>query len=84
MPSYTLADILTLLLSPSPAALGSALLVAFGLPLLFHYVIYTSISRSLPTFILVGPSGGGKTSLHALVRPQPLLSISLPTPLPVH
>lgn len=59
---------LTWALSPSISAILLTLLVSLTLPLLLHYYLYRkSVSKELPTFLLIGPSGGGKTSLLTLV-----------------
>ena len=57
-------------MGPTPLAIGLAVLFVFSIPLFLHLVIYRSTSSStLPSFLLVGPSGAGKTALLTLVRP---------------
>lgn len=60
---------LTTLLSGNIYAILFALFVALSLPLLVHLVLYRSSAHgaNAPKFILLGPSGAGKTSLLTLV-----------------
>lgn len=60
---------LTAALSPTPGAILITLLVTLLLPVLVHSFLYRK-GREIetPTFLLVGPSGGGKTALLTLVR----------------
>lgn len=62
--------VLTRLLSGDPLAIVIALIVAISLPLLLHTFLYRASIRSslTPTFLLLGTSGAGKTSLLTLVR----------------
>lgn len=56
------------LLGPSGLAICVTLLVTITVPLLLHFVIYRSTAiASLPTFLVVGPSSSGKTTLLTLV-----------------
>ena len=56
------------MMGPSPLAIAITLVIALSVPLLLHLVIYRSTSSStLPSFLLVGPSGAGKTALLTLV-----------------
>ena len=57
------------LLSGDPLAILIAFVVAISLPLLLHSFLYRASGKSAatPTFILLGPSGAGKTSLLTLV-----------------
>lgn len=75
MDARTLLDWWTFTLSPSGwAILLVALLVVSG-PLLLHFFWFNSASSTnLPSFLLVGPSGAGKTSLLTLVRLVPRCS----------
>lgn len=66
---------LTWAFSPTISAIIVTLLVSTLLPILIHFYLYrqSSKSKSIPTFVLAGPSGGGKTSLLTLVcRLRPL------------
>ena len=55
--------LLSALMGPSPLAILIGTLVALSLPLLLHLYIYRSSNRTtLPAFLLVGPSGAGKTT----------------------
>ena len=61
--------LLTKLLSGNIYAILFAIFVAFSLPLLIHFLLYRSAIKAstTPTFILLGPSAAGKTSLLNLV-----------------
>lgn len=65
----------TRLLSGDPIVILLAFLVTISLPLLLHLYFYTQTARAkvVPTFLLLGTSGAGKTSLVSLVR----LSLSI-------
>ncbi|KAF2805612.1 P-loop containing nucleoside triphosphate hydrolase protein [Mytilinidion resinicola] len=59
---------LTLAFAPHPGTLALALLVVITLPILLHAYIYRRRAPdSLPTFLLIGPSSAGKTSLLTLL-----------------
>lgn len=61
---------LTAAFSPSLGAIAITFLVALILPILLHTFLYraaATTASSLPTFLLVGPSGGGKTAFATLV-----------------
>jgi signal recognition particle receptor subunit beta len=60
---------LTQALSPKPATILITLAIAIFLPILLHSWLYRKAASStgLPTFLLVGPSGGGKTAFTTLV-----------------
>lgn len=75
---------LSRLLSGNPWAILIALFVAISLPILVHSFLYRASRKSAatPTFLLLGTSGAGKTSLLTLVRitfldEKPLLSMLL-------
>ncbi|QRD06847.1 signal recognition particle receptor subunit beta [Parastagonospora nodorum SN15] len=61
---------LTAALSPNLSTILITFLVAIGLPILLHSFLYrkAAASTSLPTFLLVGPSGGGKTAFTTLTE----------------
>ncbi|MCJ1319935.1 hypothetical protein MMC15_005271 [Xylographa vitiligo] len=57
----------TILLAPTPLAIAVTLVIAVVTPLFLHFIIYRSTSTtSLPSFLLLGPSNAGKTSLLTL------------------
>ncbi|KAK5449507.1 hypothetical protein LTS15_008582 [Exophiala xenobiotica] len=62
----------TRLFSGDPLAILIAFLVTISLPLLLHLYFYTQTARAkvVPTFLLLGPSGAGKTSLVSLLQKQ--------------
>lgn len=62
--------VLSRLLSGDPVAILIAFMVSFSLPLLLHLFLYRASARAAatPTFLLLGTSGAGKTSLLTLVR----------------
>lgn len=56
------------LMGPTPLAVSIAILLVLTIPLFLHLLIYRSTtSTTLPSFLLVGPSGAGKTALLTLV-----------------
>lgn len=61
----------TRLFSGDPLAILIAVLVTVSFPLLLHLYFYTQTARAkvVPTFLLLGASGAGKTSLVSLVGP---------------
>ena len=64
-----LEDWLTWTLSPSLSAILVTLIFSLTLPILIHTYLYKrAVAKELPTFLLLGPSGAGKTSLLTLVR----------------
>jgi len=66
---------LTAAFAPNPSAIAFTLLLAIVLPLLLHQFIYRKAApTTLPTFLLIGPSGAGKTALLTLVGPPPCLA----------
>ncbi|KAL6717035.1 hypothetical protein ACLMJK_004949 [Lecanora helva] len=82
---------LSRLMGPDPVAILIAVFLVLSVPLFLHLVIYRSTSSTtLPSFLLVGRSGSGKTALltffergkHAVTRTSqsPLtVEVSLPT-----
>ncbi|KAH7350274.1 signal recognition particle receptor beta subunit-domain-containing protein [Pyrenochaeta sp. MPI-SDFR-AT-0127] len=61
---------LTAAFSPNPTTILITVLVAIALPILFHTFLYrkAAASTNVPTFLLVGPSGGGKTAFTTLTE----------------
>ncbi|KAK1819141.1 hypothetical protein LTR12_006456 [Friedmanniomyces endolithicus] len=63
-----LEDWLTWTLSPSISAILVTLIFSLTLPILIHTYLYKrAVAKELPTFLLLGPSGAGKTSLLTLL-----------------
>ena len=60
---------LTWALAPSPMAILVTVAFALLMPIVLHSILYRSAASAtgLPTFLLVGPSGAGKTALTMLV-----------------
>jgi len=59
-----LSSLLETLLSPTPTTILISLLVVLLTPVVLHTIIFrTRASTTLPTFLLLGPSAGGKTTL---------------------
>lgn len=63
-----LEDLLTRAWGPSlPVAIITTIIV-IALPILIHYSLYRARTpNTLPSFLVVGPSGAGKTSLVSVV-----------------
>ncbi|KAL8704627.1 MAG: hypothetical protein Q9201_002213 [Fulgogasparrea decipioides] len=69
---------------PTPAILITSFLLILSIPLLLHLIIYNTTSDTLPTILLVGPSGVGKTALVTLLeRGRPAATRTSQTPLTV-
>jgi signal recognition particle receptor subunit beta len=67
---------LTAAFAPKPLTIVVTLLITILLPILLHQFLYRQAApTALPTFLLVGPSGAGKTALLTLVSSRPSLSI---------
>ncbi len=64
----------TRLFSGDPVVILVALLVSLLFPVLLHLFFYTQTARAkvVPTFLVLGPSGAGKTSLLSLVSLSPV------------
>jgi signal recognition particle receptor subunit beta len=69
MPEHALwEDLLTWMFSPNWSTIILAVIVAFTLPVLIHGYLYKkAVAKEVPRFLLMGPSGAGKTSLLTLV-----------------
>ncbi|KAF1843546.1 uncharacterized protein K460DRAFT_288871 [Cucurbitaria berberidis CBS 394.84] len=61
---------LTAAFSPNLSTILITFIVALGLPILLHSFLYrkAAASTNVPTFLLVGPSGGGKTAFTTLAE----------------
>ncbi|GLB00555.1 hypothetical protein ABZX51_007649 [Aspergillus tubingensis] len=65
----TLEGIATSLLDGSPIAIAVTVFIAFGLPILLHLIFYRTVaSPPSSNFLLLGPSGAGKTALLSLLE----------------
>ncbi|KAI9710267.1 MAG: hypothetical protein M1820_002761 [Bogoriella megaspora] len=69
-------------LSPLISTIIITALIALSLPLCLHFYLYRSKTRTtVPSFLLLGPSGGGKTSLLTFLdrgHPTPTHTSSTP------
>lgn len=60
---------LTWMFSPNWSTIILSVIVAFTLPVLIHAYLYKkAVAKELPSFLLLGSSGAGKTSLLTLVQ----------------
>ncbi|KKA19337.1 SRP receptor beta subunit (Srp102) [Rasamsonia emersonii CBS 393.64] len=65
----SIGNIATNLLDANPIAILVTVAIALGFPLLLHYLLYrTAASPKSSSFILLGPSGAGKTALFSLLE----------------
>lgn len=54
--------------SPTLSTIIVTVIIAFTLPALIHLYLYRkAVAKEAPSYLLVGPSGAGKTSLLTLV-----------------
>ncbi|KAI9824949.1 MAG: hypothetical protein M1826_007201 [Phylliscum demangeonii] len=59
----------SVLLGPSLLAVVISTIIAISLPLVVHFLLYRpSSATSLPTFLILGPRGAGKTSFVTLLE----------------
>jgi signal recognition particle receptor subunit beta len=64
----SVTGIATKLLDGSPLAIAIAILITFGVPVLLHVIFYrAAASPPSSNFLLLGPSGAGKTAFATLV-----------------
>lgn len=67
----SVTGIATLLLGGNLIAIAIAIVIAFGVPIFLHFVFYrAAASPPSSNFLLLGPSGAGKTAFTTLVRPN--------------
>ncbi|OJJ50457.1 hypothetical protein ASPZODRAFT_173502 [Penicilliopsis zonata CBS 506.65] len=77
----SVGGVLTNLLDGNPIAIAVAIVIAFGLPVLLHMIFFrAAASPPLRNFLLLGPSGGGKTALFSLLESK---SSRIPKPEPL-
>ncbi|KAL8657062.1 MAG: hypothetical protein Q9226_002303 [Calogaya cf. arnoldii] len=53
---------------PNPFLILVSVLLVVSIPLLLHLIIYSTTSDTLPTILLIGPGGAGKTALVTLLE----------------
>ncbi|OOQ88869.1 SRP receptor beta subunit [Penicillium brasilianum] len=71
----SVTGIATLLLDGNWIAIAVAIVVAFGVPILLHLVFYqTAASPPSSNFLLLGPSGAGKTAFTTLLESKSSLA----------
>ncbi|OAL03552.1 P-loop containing nucleoside triphosphate hydrolase protein [Phaeosphaeriaceae sp. SRC1lsM3a] len=65
---YDEDSLLTKAFSPNLTTILITVVIAIALPILLHTILYRQAAAptSIPTFLLVGPSGGGKTAFTTL------------------
>ncbi|KAL8719209.1 MAG: hypothetical protein Q9225_003763 [Loekoesia sp. 1 TL-2023] len=69
---------------PSPIFIVTSVLLVLSIPLILHLIIYSTTSDTLPTILLIGPSGAGKTALATLLeRGRPAATHTSQVPLTV-
>ncbi|KAL8672089.1 MAG: hypothetical protein Q9168_003449 [Polycauliona sp. 1 TL-2023] len=74
-------SLLSFMPEPTPLLILFSVLLVVLIPLLLHLIIYNTTSDTLPTIILVGPSGAGKTALAThLERGHPAATRTSQTP----
>lgn len=67
-PNHFLLKLLEVALNPSPLQFAISLLVVITIPILIHHYLASSSSiTTLPSILVVGPLGSGKTSIQTLV-----------------
>ncbi|GAB1199818.1 hypothetical protein APSETT444_009177 [Aspergillus pseudonomiae] len=65
----SVGGIATSLLDGNPIAIAITAFIAFGLPVLLHLIFYQAVaSPPSSNFLLLGPSGAGKTALLSLLE----------------
>lgn len=65
----SVTGIATLLLDGNLVAIAIAIVIAFGVPVFLHLVFYrAAASPPSSNFLLLGPSGAGKTAFTTLVK----------------
>ncbi|KAI4133262.1 MAG: hypothetical protein LQ338_000320 [Usnochroma carphineum] len=78
------ADPLSFMPEPSPLVILFSLLLVISIPLILHLIVYSTTSDTLPTILLIGPSGAGKTSFATLLeRGRPAATRTSQAPLTV-
>ncbi|KAL4986872.1 signal recognition particle receptor beta subunit-domain-containing protein [Aspergillus falconensis] len=59
----------TKLLEGSPLSIAVAVVITVGVPILLHFIFYRTVASPLSSnFLLLGPSGAGKTALLTLLE----------------
>ncbi|KAF7594291.1 hypothetical protein BBP40_009691 [Aspergillus hancockii] len=69
----SIGGIATSLLDGNPIAIAITAFIAFGLPILLHVIFYQTVaSPPSSNFLLLGPTGAGKTGLLSLLEAKAL------------
>jgi signal recognition particle receptor subunit beta len=80
-----LKSFLEAILTPSPAVFIIGPLIVLLAPFLLHYILHRATPyTSLPSVLLVGPSGAGKTALLTLLERGPVSNPEPPRPAQTH
>lgn len=76
MTAMALSDVLHFFFDLSPLQIGIAILLVLLTPVFLHNFVFSASGLTqLPSILLIGPSGAGKTSLLTLVSPKdPLIT----------
>ncbi|KAL4781930.1 signal recognition particle receptor beta subunit-domain-containing protein [Aspergillus varians] len=79
MSAYEFFEVVaTKLLEGSPLGIAIALIITFGVPVLLHLVFYrAAASPPSSNFLLLGPSGAGKTALLTLLEAKSSFAANL-------
>ena len=64
----SLTNLLGFMPEPTPSLILISVLLVVSISLLLHLIIYNNTSDTLPTILLTGPSGAGKTALVTLLE----------------
>ncbi|KAL4997761.1 signal recognition particle receptor beta subunit-domain-containing protein [Aspergillus recurvatus] len=74
----------TKLLEGSPLSIAVAVIITIGVPILLHFIFYRTVaSPPSSNFLLLGPSGAGKTALLTLLESKSAFAAK-PKPQPTH
>lgn len=81
----SIKSIIETILTPSPGVFIIGVAIVLLVPFILHYILTGATPyTSLPSVVVVGPSGAGKTALLTLFERGPISSASLPHTAPTH